>query len=173
MNVEPVQTAEDFQLFVDDLVNTLARTSQRNLDEYLRALWGLLVSQQDKEPTWQLLAQLFRRAFIEPAYEFDHNWLQYTDPDTEFYQTTRSEFDVLKQMLLYQIADLHRMRASGNFDLPGYILSGGISSPTGHIWYNFSPEDFLASANSGIQFRADHCTWSDLALFLWLGQIYE
>ena len=41
--------------------------------------------------------------------------------------------------------------------------------------YNFDPETFLECASWGIKEDATgtDCSWIDLAIVLWLGQIYE
>jgi len=82
-------------------------------------------------------------------------------------------FTVLQQMICYQIADLHRMAQAGL--LENKWRSFGIDSPTGHRWYNFDPSSYLHCAVQSLQVDgvSTDASWIDLAILLWLGQIYE
>lgn len=170
-------------------------TTNRTLEEYLRSLWALLQKHQDETLTWQLMAQLLKEAFTESPAPFDEAWLVYTKP-VEMYppipsdikinemglqqqmQFLREDYAVAKEMVLYQIADLHRMKEVGTLNLLSNTLYFGVKSPTNQSWYNFDSASFLECANRAC---IDHrwtkedskCSWGFLAVFLYLGQIYE
>jgi hypothetical protein len=183
LDVSGVVTRGDFLNAVSELDNTTAETAYTgSLEEYLRALWQLLQSHEQDQPSYALFGQLLAKAFITEPAAFDSTWLAYQSPPEDFllepYQVA-DPFAVLRHLLLYQIADLRRMQEAGMLDNPGVFL--GVTSPTGYSWYNFSPEGFLSCAARGSQDAGamnpsatePACTWTDLAILLYLGQIYE
>jgi hypothetical protein len=54
--------------------------SRRPLEEYLRALLGLLRSHRGDAPSIGLFARLLQEAFSVPALAFDDRWLAYDAP---------------------------------------------------------------------------------------------
>src|SRR5579859_277742 len=166
-----VNTNEGFCQYIRTLASERATTTM-SLEEYLRALWGLLKLRQAEGVTFSLLGQLLHDAFEAPPLPFDEQWLQYdTPPDLD--AENEEAFAVLQQMLCYQIADLHLMAQTGQIHDPNAFF--GIDSPTGHRWYNLHPSSYLECAvappiSDGSRVQ---CSWGDLAILLWLGQIYE
>ena len=170
-----IQSIEEFDKFIGGLLE-VAHTSSKTLEEYLRSLWLLMEQHQDEQLTWTLLGQLFKAAFTQEPPPFDDAWLAYTERPAGFYpDPIPDDYAVANEMVLYQIADLQRMREAGLLDQAGYILWGGFDSPTGHRWYNFDIEGFLGCATMGLDNSnpAIECGWGFLADFLFLGQIYE
>jgi hypothetical protein len=176
MNTDQVKTQKDFCEFIRVLAKN-ASSSDRSLEEYLRALWLLVQEYKNDKLSFALLAQILADALTAPVAPFDDNWLNYEEPPAELHQghPVENDFEFLQKMLLYQIADLHRMREEGVLDAPPHILWMGASRKGGSVWYNFEPATFLGIALGGIKADSDNTEydWSNLAIQLWLGQIYE
>jgi hypothetical protein len=83
----------------------------------------------------------------------------------------------VERMLLYQIADLHRMATGGQLGDP--YRNFGLASSASNYWYNFETVDFLECAAAGLASQPNDDVqpstpeWSDMADLLWLGQHYE
>jgi hypothetical protein len=117
MEMDPshVKTTGDFRKYVLLLASERATPTPRSLEEYLRALCGLIQQAQAHQVTYALLGQLLHDAFLAEPLPFDENWLQYDAPpdlDEDENENGRS-FSVLQHMICYQIADLHRMAQAG------------------------------------------------------------
>ena len=56
------------------------------LDEYLRALLGLALDHQDKQPSLELFLKLLKKSFIADPLPFDESWLAIQDPPIEDYE---------------------------------------------------------------------------------------
>jgi hypothetical protein len=86
------------------------------------------------------------------------------------------EFRILKHTILFQIADLYRMRGNQLADPHQYF---GVESPTGNDWYNFEASDYLERGTSTVIGHGDDdipfekCDWVALAEILELGRLYE
>jgi hypothetical protein len=173
MDSSPIKTHEDFRQYIRMLARQRTPVTKRSLEEYLRALWGLLKARQGEAVTFSLLGQLLHDAFLAEPVLFDEQWLQYDTPPNLDEEKKAGAFVVLQQMIWYQIADLHLMAQTGQIDDPNAFF--GIDSPTGQRWYNFDPCSYLECAvappiRDGSRTQAN---WRDLAILLWLGQIYE
>ena len=137
-----IKTIGDFRDYVLFLAAGKATTTSRSLEEYLRALWGLIQHAQAKPVTFALLGHLLDEAFVVEPLPFDEAWLQYDAPPHLSEETDNARaFSVLQHMICYQIADLHRI-ASANL-LENKLRFLGIDSPTGYTWYNFDPSGYL------------------------------
>jgi hypothetical protein len=175
MDIERVTSADDFITFVRGLVE-MATSYDGPLEKYLSSVLRTVLRHSDECPTWQLLAHSLARAFDTLPASFNRAWLVYSEPPalaTQRSNGSADAFDELLHLLRYQIADLHRMAKDGTLKTP--FCDGGIDSPTGHRWFNFNPASFLECASRGMRENkaAVECSWSELAHFLWLGQIYE
>lgn len=175
MDLDHISTAGDFFTFVRELVPKAGAYSG-SLEEYLRAVSRLTAAHEDEPATWRLLAHILAGALNTEPPPFDPTCLETTDPPEAVIMGQEAAiidpFAALRQMLHYQIADLHRMAESGTINDPYRYY--GIDSPTGHRWYNFDPQTFLECASaSGDGTDLSECSWVDLAILLWLGQIYE
>jgi hypothetical protein len=190
MEPTDIKTTGDFVRFVTNLAMTTGTESQRSLEEYLRALLRLVEQYPHDAPNFTLVAGLLEEAFTTAPAEFDRDWLIYTEPPLHYPSKGRKvsrektgtgpdaekeNFQFLREMLWYQIADLHLMREQGYFEKSPMMLYLGVTSPTNHSWYNFSPESFLKCAVASWDANSQDSTfsWYDLKIFLWLGQIYE
>jgi len=173
MDHSQIKTIGDFRSYVLFLAKGIATTTARSLEEYLRALWSLIEQAQTQPVTYALLGQLLHDAFLVEPVPFQQMWLQYETPPDLHEDETEEAFSVLQRMICYQIADLHRMAQAGLLENEWRYY--GIDSPTGHRWFNFDPSTYLECAPQSI--REDgvgtEASWIDLAILLWLGQIYE
>jgi hypothetical protein len=175
MEMEPfhIKTTGEFRKYVLLLANGRATTTTRSLEEYLRALWGLIQQAQSHRVTYALLGQLLHDAFLAESLPFDETWLQYDAPPDLDEDGNRRSFSLLQHMICYQIADLHRMAQAGLLENEWRYF--GIDSPTRHRWFNYDPSSYLECAAQTL--RVDGVStdagWIDLAILLWLGQIYE
>lgn len=175
MNATQVKTFGDFQVFV----STLARTQQDyigTLEEYLRALWKLIRQYRGNKVTFSLFAKLLQDAFTTQPLPFEEKWLIYNEPPDlpgDRRNINLDDFAILQHIICYQIADLHLMALDGTLKKPHIYL--GATSSTGHSWYNFDPSSFLSCSAQSIEndSQVTDCNWTDLAVILWLGQIYE
>jgi hypothetical protein len=171
MDASLVLTVADFRRFISSLAETYA-DHPRSLEHYLRALWAGVEEHKSDPVRYALLAQLLAEAYTREPLPFDTRWLARSTPPDEYFSTADA-YEYLRRMLMYQIADLHKMDQAGMLDNPHRFL--GINSPTGYIWYNFHPSEYLGCATGGL--REDsldvECNWGSLAKLLWLGQIYE
>lgn len=174
-----ITTISDFRRFVKSLVETEADSFKGSLEKYLRSLWGLIQKHKDSSVSYGVLGQLLAEGFTAQPVPFDDNWLRYDAPPEELrardLKQVKDDYDFVRKMILYQIADLHQMKSAGLLDKSPQELYFGIDSPTGYRWYNFHPASYLDCASQSLMSDSEHteCNWSDLAIFLWLGQIYE
>jgi hypothetical protein len=172
-----IKNTGDFRIYVLFLADEVATTTARSLEEYLRTLWSLIKQAQGQQTTYALFGQLLYNAFLTEIPLFDEMMLQYEDPPhldkDEDEAENEDSFSVLQQMICYQIADLHRMAQTGLLENEWRFY--GIDSPTGHRWFNFDPASYLECAAQSLQEDGTSIdvSWMNLAILLWLGQIYE
>jgi hypothetical protein len=165
--------------FVQEIENQIKEGTfnyEGSLEEYLRALYSLVQEHRHSEVTWGLLAQLLIDANFHEPPPFDERWLNYTSPpDLSIRETAQvqDDYGYLEHMLLYQISDFYQMNILGVLDSPEIYF--GVTSSNGYSWYNFHPETFWGCALGGLNRNSTslRCNWADLAILLWLGQIYE
>jgi hypothetical protein len=174
MNKYPVETQEDFRTFIANLIETRATSYQGTLEDYLRSLWKLIQQYRDERVSFALLANLLEEAFSTQPMPFDESWLTYTRPPRMVYpDQTSDDFGYVRDVILYQIADLYRLRSLGVLDPPSWF---GVKSATcDHYWYNLYPDTYLGCAIQGLSPSSDYSepNWGDLAVLLWMGQIIE
>lgn len=176
MEISEITTAGDYRSYLKFLSKDIAEMYQGTLEEYLHSLLKVVQKYKGNQVTFALLATVLLEAFTTEPLPFDEQFLEYQSPpdfsedDTD---SVKDDFECLQHLLFYQIADFHLLEASGVLQKQWSVL--GVTSPTGHSWYNFTPKTFLFCAASGMhgELTATDCTWVDLAITLWLGQIYE
>jgi hypothetical protein len=183
MDAEEVVTFSDFVRFVRMLSASQGAACEDSLEQYLRSLLHVVTQQPNDTPTCRLFAQVLRDAFTAPAEPFNPAWLAVTDPPDFLFQFDSERVPpedpnaALVAMLHYQIADLRRLQETGGLNDP--YRYGGLQSPTKHSWYNFDPQTFLecavasAKVDESLDEPITECSWEDLIVTLWLGQIYE
>jgi hypothetical protein len=178
MNADDVKTAADLSIFLEALVESTAPTFRGSLEEYLRALWKLIQEHREDTVSWSLLAHLLADAFITEPATFDEQWFVYTASPRALYQfdeAKEDDYEVIRTMILYQIADLRRMARAGSLDKSATELWLGIDSGS-ERWYNFTPMTFLGAASpltSVGEWESPKCNWKDLARVLMTGQNAE
>ncbi len=153
MQPDQIRTVVDFRTFVRSLATTTAASYSGTLEAYLRALWRLIQQQRDVPFSYALFGRLLADAFTTAPLPFDEQWLAYQSPPEELSQHTEQiadDYAFVQEMILYQIADLHRMASAGTLTQPGHILWLGVESPTGHTWYNFQVASFLECASASL-----------------------
>ncbi|GIK63600.1 MAG: hypothetical protein BroJett018_13940 [Chloroflexota bacterium] len=165
-----LETSKQFLEYINALNEEIeAKGSSPRLDAYLSSLYALIQPYRESKPVWNLFAQLLSRAFSHESLPFNPDWLQYTT----YPEPTLPEFEQVEKMILFQIADFHRMGESGLLDLSPGRLWMGVNSPTGHRWYNFHPTSYLECAARGSSQMETTCTWGFFQHFLLMGQVYE
>lgn len=180
MKIESIKTAHQFAVYIRDVSKKL--DYKGNLRQFLSALATLISKHKNSEPSWALLATLIQDAISASLPELTIDTKKHLQPpDLEESQGRVKDFAILQQMINYQIADLQRMADAGT--LENEYRYFGIDSPTGNRWYNFDVDAYLECASSGVggyepitedeSTESEPCAWFYLAIFLWLGQIYE
>jgi hypothetical protein len=176
-----VITAGDFCKFIGYLVDTKATSYTGSLEEYLSSLWKLAQLHQNETVTFALLGRLLADAFTTEPLEFDEKWLVFQTPPKTLDliitnpERVKNKFNFLQEMILGQISDLHRFRKAGIFD-KGFTWSEIEKQfPNFMYWRNMDVTRVLLHATYGLNSQAEHteCDWSNLAIVLWIGQIYE
>ncbi|MGB1250404.1 MAG: hypothetical protein ACPG8W_07210 [Candidatus Promineifilaceae bacterium] len=167
----------EFSAFIHDL----QQQSQRYrypLETYLRSLLALILrSQRNKHFSYTFIAQLFLDAFSQPPIPFDDTWHTFNAPPTALLygrDDSLPPFAVLRELLLYQIADLRLLEKHGNLNLPDGVPFLGIDSPTGNRWNNVRLDQFLIGCTAAYAEGANltEAGWEDLAILLWMGQMH-
>ncbi len=146
--------------------------TNRDLETYLLALYSLTTQHKDNIFTATLCLELLKQAFTETPVLYNEKWTTIrTMPETD----SMSAFDYTQAVILFQIAELHRMRGK---ELNNEMRSFGITSETGYDWYNFTPLDFLECGARGLcDYIGEEETiandWYFLGYLLDLGRYYE
>jgi hypothetical protein len=190
--MQELTTPGQFRSFVRALLEEHKPDYRRSLEEYLRSLWVVIGRSQHQPVSHTLLGHMLAEAFVTEPAAFDPAWLQYEQPLDWSYEDGRyvlttfvgeeriiedhvDEFRLLTHTILFQIADLRRMR--GN-QLEDKNRSMGLVSPTGNDWYNFDVFTYLRCSTNGMFASGgdapfEGCDWVELAAILELGRIYE
>ncbi len=171
-------TVHEFEKAVGQICASRGSGSEGPLEPYLRALLRVFSERAGERPSYELFVELIEAAFRAEPVEFDEAWLAYTEPPDE--DDPLDSVESVIQVLQFQIADLHRMAASGQ--LEGPYIGLGITSPSGNPWYNFDPSLYLSCGVAGVIASIeggrmaedrDNPTWGTFAALLELGRIYE
>ena len=193
--MKDIHNAKQLREMVLSILEKHSEEYQGSLEEYLRSLWTVIQEKKSQEPSYLLFVEMLENAFTNPPAEFDAQWLDYKEPlhwnyreDTHVLEALKGKkliiverdidpFRILKHTILFQIADLYRMREN---QLKNEFRYLGVQSPTGNTWYNFDISTYLKCSMSGIggydEDRENEffkCEWSDLAGLLTLGRLYE
>jgi hypothetical protein len=167
----------------------------RDLETYLLALYALVESHEKQSLTDDLFLEIISSAFTSEPCVFQEVWLNYdqlpynhkwwmrkvTNPEVKEHIDKTSYRDTIgidftKNVLKFQIAELHKMR---NNQLKNELRYFGIKSETGHFWYNFNP---FTNLECGVRCLIDHANnenellelnWQTLGEILEDGRIYE
>ncbi len=144
-SADSLRTNRDLYRFVVELGQRNA-DNKRSLEEYLRALLGL-VSRERQQPDLAapLFAAMLEAAFHQAPLPYEPSW------ETAWQALERGEpeegFSGWEALIKRQIIDLRELRASGGLeDEQRYF---GIDAPRGARWYNFDPRTYLECAAAG------------------------
>lgn len=177
--------------FYDRITDLPKQYENRDLEEYLLALYGLVLKRKEEPMTCDLFFELLENAFTENPVEFDEAWREkqnppdgnrmfrkFTNPDfahlmKEERDSTLTPVDYTLQVLQFQIAELNSMRGK---QLDHEYKYFGINSDAGHRWYNFDPFGNLecgARCMEDNNDRMDNIDWALLGELLEDGRVYE
>lgn len=172
-----MMTNRDIYLLVCGFAEKYKDDKLPSLEAYLRSLW-LIVSQSKVEDlTIEQVVRWLEEAFTTTPPAFDDKWLNI---ERDYSEDLDSK-DGWNNIILFQIADLRRMRDAGQLDNEYKYL--GIESPTGNSWFNFDPLSYLecgiVGSMAGYQEeeyairKIETFTWQDFIAILESGQWYE
>ncbi len=163
----------------------------RDLEEYLLALFKLIENRRTEELTYNLILEILSEAFTSEPADFNNNWLdcnsapdenrmskKFTNPEIieqidKSNTSDLSAYDFTIEVLKFQIAELHKMRGK---QLDNEYRFFGIQSETGNSWYNFDP---FVNLECGARCMEDNdanftsLDWSFIGELLENGRIYE
>ena len=168
----------------------------RDLEEYLLALYALVEKHQEREMTDELFIELFSQAFTSEPAIFKEDWLLYENPphnngllrkftnpaikdslpQPNTAQPNIAGVNFTLEVLRFQISELHKMQGKQLKEESRYF---GIDSETGHRWYNFDP---FTNLECGVSCMIDNSededenveiNWATLGELLEDGRIYE
>ena len=193
--MQQINTSKAFRSAILKILEKQQDRYSSSLEAYLRSLWMLVNQYKNTTVTYALLVKLLEEAFLTTPPDFNHEWLRYEKPISWNYkdgtyvieklenhkiiivERNVDTFRILKHTILFQIADLYRMRDKQLKDEYRYF---GVQSPTGNSWYNFDVFTYLKCSTGGIQDHTQHieveftdCDWAVLAGILELGRLYE
>jgi hypothetical protein len=168
MDTSDIVTSSGLEKYLYELARESEQSDQVSLEQFLRSLLALVEERPIDTPSYGLLGRLCGEAFRREPPPFDEAWMAYDELPEE-----TKDYEQFRLMLLYQIADLRRMKDVGILDLDGGIRWMGVDSPTGQRWYNTTVSLYL---RCGAPVREEATTtygWRDWIGFLEDGQSYE
>ncbi|GJH41114.1 hypothetical protein RCZ04_16640 [Capnocytophaga sp. HP1101] len=164
-------TYNEFYNYIEQLPKKVAN---RDLEAYLLALYGLTLQHKEEVCTPILCLELLEQAFTATSVPYNESWTAIREmPEAEGREV--DTFAYTQAVILFQIAELHRMRGKELQDKQRYM---GITSETGYDWYNF---DAFSLLECGAQGLSDYIgkeenipnDWCFLGDLLDLGRYYE
>lgn len=179
----------DLPLLAQQISGLKKVESDYDLQTYLQALYGNILSYKDEVFTQKLLIELLTSSFSSEPIPMEEPWLKITQSpeiDKSYRKTKRaddlgffskpehrgwSNLAFTEEVLQFQIAELHKMR--GN-QLENDMKQYGVASETGTPWYNFDP---VSNMTSGIKlliakdYEPDKIDWSIIGLIFQLGRV--
>ncbi len=179
------------QEFYEKINNLSTNYEDRDLEEYLLALYKKVGEHEGAPLTYDLALKIITESFASEPAEFQKEWLNYNEaPDRNRISkkftnplisesidkantSTLKPFEFTLEVLKFQIAELHRMRGK---QLDNEYRYFGIESETGHHWYNFTPfENLECGARCMVDNNEDFDTlnWSFIGELLENGRVYE
>lgn len=169
-----MNSPENIDKFYDDVCSLQYQYANRDLEEYLLALYGLVLAKREEEPTLTLFVELLSDAFIAEPYPFDGKWLkQVKEPDDDESGDPIKQFQYTFDVITFQVAELHKMIGKQLLDPQRYMV---ISSETNHRWANLDP---YTNLDCGIGWMTDigysltETSWATLGILLERGREYE
>lgn len=181
----------NFEKFYNEINDLPTNHKNRDLEEYLLAIYGKVLEYKEEKLTYDLVIKIIAEAFTSSPVEFKEEWLncntapdeniiskKFTNPEfsqsidkTNYSKLEPFEFTI--ETLKFQIAELHKMRGKQLENEERYF---GVNSETGHRWYNFDP---FGNLECGVNCMNDNdedaeiLDWSFIGVLLENGRIYE
>lgn len=181
---------KDFQNQIDSWFES---GRDRELKDFLLAMYPLLETHKDNEPSLKLVLEIIDKSLVSKAIETDPEWLRVekspsgtglmrklTAPGIKHLQNEFAIEDIQARameftynVIKFQVAELTRMTGK---QLDNNLRSLGVISETGHDWYNFSA---LTVIECGLACMIDNnddlknIDWSFIGHLLEDGRIYE
>ncbi len=177
--------------FYDRICSLPEICENRDLEEFLLALYQKVLRHKEKTLTYDLLLEMITESFTSEVYEFQEKWLEIVKPPNDNIMSEKitnpeisdaihktnttmpGSFEFTLEVLQFQISDLHKMRGKQLEDKFRYL---GIDSETGNRWYNFDP---FGNLECGARCMVDNdqnlasLDWSFIGELLEMGRIYE
>jgi hypothetical protein len=157
--------------FYEAICRLPEKYADRNLEEYLLALHGLILPKQNEPVSLSLFLELFESAFTAEAYPFNFEWLSITEEPEE--DKPGNPFEYTLAVIRFQVAELFKMRGKQLIDEMRYM---GIESETGVWWSNFDPFTNLECAARWVLDGPGETlpiTWATPGVLLEAGRSYE
>ncbi len=179
--------------FYNEICGFEHQFQNRDLEEYLLALLKLVRENKEGSFSAVFALELLKKSFTEKPADFREDWLKIEEsPDENVLAKkftnpcisevidksvnfNKKEYEFTTYVLLFQIAELHKMRGKQLEDENKYF---GITSETGAYWYNFDP---LTNLECGARGMCDNYNedclvpenWQFLGELLEMGRVYE
>lgn len=149
------------------------QTWEGDLEKYLRGILQSIETHLNEKPSLKLFLEIIEEAFKDKTVEFKKEWMEYKNPPEE--EKVMDEFQYVKEVILFQIADLRRIKEEEVDNEFKYL---GISSPTGNTWYNHHPFSYLECGaawlvDSKALCDEDEADWYLFGRLLEMGRLYE
>jgi hypothetical protein len=194
MKPDQLRTNRDLYLFVEAIVEN-DDGQERELEEYLRALWRLGAAKQANDRlTLACFAGILVAAFQEEAPAFAPAWQDIAEEEG-----APAGYPRWERTIFSQIVDLREMRDAGM--LANEHRYFGVDAPRGRRWFNFDPltylecavegafggwrrgdrtgRDYVSAKNADLEdldipiFEMTRVSWDQFADFLRAGQSFE
>jgi hypothetical protein len=110
-----VNSPSDLKQYVNEIVSENT-ANKRNLEDYLLALLKQIQAAQDKQPSYQDLANFLRNSYTGEVAQYTKGWeklpVLLSAPNTDASHKEMESYDYTERMLKIYIADLHYIRTS-------------------------------------------------------------
>lgn len=187
----PLCAIKKIKMTIEEFIERLSelepafKSSNKNLEEYWRSMYPLVIQKKHKKPTLELFFELIKDSIENPPIKLNADWLKSINPpESNLFEeevkngekelkSDNDEFEFFLKVLEFQIAELHKMKDK---ELKNEHRYFGINSETGNRWFNFDPMGILDCGLSGMEsngFNKDLENWIFLGEIIEMGRIYE
>jgi hypothetical protein len=171
-----IKSIYDFEKSVTELIKRNEDNYKSTLEEYLRSILFQLDLKKYSKCSFDFIYEILEKAFQSDKAEFNQEWLEYDKPvDMD---SNEDGYSCLIKTVFFQIADLRRMKDSGQLNDENRFF--GIVSSSGNSWYNFDVFTYLERGVSGLvdhfeidTYSDDQIDWDVFIGLLELGRLYE
>jgi len=160
--------------FYDEIVYFPHIYVERNLEEYLRSVYAMLLLNKEAIPDAPFFIRILGGAFDCEPHPFDKDWLKQSDPpEEENSDDPAKQFQYTLDVITFQVAELYKMRGKQLLNKLRYL---GLASQTGNHWSNFDPFTNLecgARWMDDTEYPLNNTSWATLGILLERGREYE